>query len=225
MSQQLKYIAQAAEDMYYGELRSQSDFFTFDDFVRYCGYAVMDILLQEYRVRRSENRSEKKEEVIPFSADWEIEEVIEVKKTKEGAFIGELPFQLLSFPFDRQSSALQEVTAVKPRGLIYERSNVEENWMQRYAPPTERVFWTVIPQKEEKSQVEFFSRGKGIEQVKIRFIPQPTEDMLVPNGIENYVITSTVSNMRQIEAGVVIDKTNDGNPNKVVQSEINKRTV
>lgn len=213
----LKNTAQAAMDLYYGDYKPDDAFFTKQDFVTYCGNTVTDLILQEYRMRRQENRQEKRDEVVPFSAEWMFEEVLDVKND-----LAELSQRVMSFPYDRQGSGVQDVIAIKPRNVTMERSNVEEDWSLRYMPQTDRIFWKSERGSSGKGHLSFFRNGVySVSQVKVRYVPKPNAEMDIPDSIENYVITTTIMNMKQIESGVIIDKTADGNPNKILQTELN----
>lgn len=212
-------------DMYYGDYQGSDQFFSKEDFIRYCGYTVSDLLLQEYRTRRQENRSDKNDEVVPFSSEWMFEERVKVEEV-DGEKISLLSQSVMSFPFDRQGSGLQDVIAIKPKRIYIERGNQEEEWNYEYLPATDRIFWILQPSTKDGSKIKFYNKGLvGIEIVLVRYVPSPHDDMRIPDSIQNYVMTTTVMNMKQIEVGAVIDKTNDGNSNKVMETEINKNSL
>lgn len=225
MSEILRYSAQSAMDMFYGDYKSSEQFFDIEDFVRYCGMTVSDLLLQEYRVMRAENRSDKMEEIIPFSAEWLAEEVVDVED-KEGELLGVLSKRVMSFPFDPVCTGFQDVTALKPKKVYLERGAIDEEWSYSYLPATNRMWWMPIPNEGNKSKLKFFKKGlETISKVRVRYVPSPHEEMVIPDGILNYVVTTTVATMKGIQNGTVVDKTNNGNPNKVIESEIDKKSL
>lgn len=220
MAQILKNIAQAAMDIYYGDFATDSDFFTIEDFITYCANTTTDLYLQEYRIKYQELRQEKSDEVVGFSHEWLASEMLEFK-SEDGELVAKMKKRVMSFPFDTQGVGLQDVVAITPKGVSMERSNPTEFWQYKYLPTSNRVFWRL-----DGDTVRLYKNGScTISKAKVYFVPTMDKDTEVPDAIANYVITTTVMNMKQIQAGVVIDKSADGNQNKILQTEINKSSL
>lgn len=223
MAKRLDIIAQSAMDLFYSSYKGDDDFFSLEDFIIFCGNTFTDLLLQEYRIKYQQLRQEKKDEVVSFSSEWLMSEIIEVKE-KDGEIFGVLSKRVMSFPFDKQGVGLQDVQNVS-RGTILERSNSSEAWEYRYIPMTERIFWS-LENRSGMDTLIFFKNGIcNVKKVKVSYVPSPEADTELPDAVASYVINTTVSTMKQVIAGTVVEKTNDGNPNKVLQSEINKSSL
>lgn len=220
MSKRLDIVAQTAMDLFYSEYKGDDDFFNIDDFVLNCGNTLSDLYLQEYRIQYQQIRQEKRDEVVAFSSEWLFSEVLDVKLI-EGEYTSILSQRVMSFPYDSQNVGLQEVIGIVPRGTCLERSNLTEVWQYKYLPQSGNIFYRL-----KKDKILFFKNGAcNINKIEAFYVPSPAADSEVPDGVINYVVNTTVSVMKQILAGVVVDKSNDDNPNKILQSEINKTSL
>lgn len=217
MSQQLVIIAQWAMDDFYQNYRSYQDFFNLQDFIDRAGAVVGAIYKDEFDRLRAELRQERQDEAISFSGDWLSEQVLAVA-LQDGEMVAELQQKPMSFPFDNQNSGIQDVFAVKPPGVILERSNINEIWQYNYLPSTNRIFWRL-----DRSKLKFFSKGVcPLKEVRVLYAPTVSEDMEVPDGIIHAALTQTVLSMKGKAEGVVVKKALDGNDNKTLQTEVNK---
>lgn len=216
----LNIIAQYAMDAYYRDFKADSQFFDIDDFIFHVGNTVTDLYLQEYRIEKARIRQEKSDEVVSFSSDW-IPHVEVIFENKNGEISATLPKSVMAFPFNSDTVGVQDIIATSPRGAKLERGSISELWSYAYLPDSDRIYWWV-----EQNNIFAFKKGSAnLQKAKVFYIPVMDGDSEVPDGVINYVILTTVTNMRQMETGVVIDKTNDGNSNKVLQSEINKNSL
>lgn len=223
MPQKIDIVAQYAEDLYYGNYRSTNDFFQLSDFIFHCGNTIQDIYRQEYVNKYAELRAEKKEEVVGFSTDWLSEADLKIT-VKDGFATCEIDFGVLSFPYDKQNIGYQNVFLIKSGGWITaKRSNINEIWQYKFLPNTDEVFYYPT-----KGKLNFFNKGilsLNNTPVKLFYVPTITDNMLVPDGIINQVIVTTVAMMKNIEQGVVVKKSIDENQNKAMATEMNPLAV
>lgn len=202
-------------DEFYQNYRAGTDFFELQDFVFHCGTTVAGAYQQGYDLKYAEMRQDRQEEIVSFSHDWLLDQVLQVEH-KEGETFVCLKQRPMSFPYDKQDTGIQEVFSLDPRGTIMERSNITEIWQQHYYPGTSRIFWWV-----DQAKIKFFNKGGcNVNSVRILYVPEISDNMLVPDALVDYTVTTTVSKMKQIAEGVVQKKSLDGNDNKVMQTEI-----
>lgn len=231
MSVTLKYIAQAAMDNYLQNYRGNTDFFDLDDFITRAAAVVADLYEKTYQQKYAELRATKsaKFDLVAFDEGMLSVQELAVTYDKEvGEFSSTLTAPVMTFLYDQSGVGYQLMLAVNPKSTKLERTSLNELWQIHYVPFVDRVFW--MP---EDGKIKYIKKGNcNINKVKLYYIPAVQDedgevmpDTKLPDGIANMVITGTAMLMKQAAEGVVVDKTNDLNPNKVIQSEINKETV
>jgi hypothetical protein len=222
MGQKMKFVATLAMDDYFQNYAAGPDFFTIDDFIQRCGNVAADFYMKQWKMMYDELRQERREEVVGFDPSTLSEQLVKVKK--EGIdFIGTLEKPAMSLPYDKQSSGFSNVFDAKT-GKELERSNINETWQYSLMPYTDRMFF-----RFERDKIKIFTKSAlGLQEVRILYVPSitigSTEDEL-PDGMVNYVVMTTVSQMRQLAQGKVVKTSIDGNPNMIMESEINKESV
>lgn len=220
MAQNIQIVAQYAMDQFYQNYRGGTDFFELKDFVFYCGTTIAGAFQEGYSEKYAELRQEGGEEVVSFSHDWLLEQVLEVKKEKRETY-AQLKQRPMSFPFDKSDIGAQEVFSVDPYGTTLERSNITEIWQQKYYPATDRIFWWV-----DRDKIRFFNKGEcNINVIRLLYVPEISSNMDVPDALVPLAVMETVARMRQIEKGVVIKKSLDQNDNKILQTEIDGKQL
>lgn len=215
MAEAIQIVAQYTMDEFYQNYRGTSDFFELKDFVFHCGATVAEGYQQGYDLKYAEMRQDHVEEIVSFSHDWLLEDILKVEKKSHETFVT-LKQRPMSFPYDKQDTGVQEVFSQDPYGTELERSNITEIWQQRYYPVTSRIFWWV-----DRTKIQFYNKGGcNINYARVLYVPEISENMLIPDSLVSYAVTNTVMRMKQIAQGVVIKKSLDGNDNKVIQTEI-----
>lgn len=218
----MKFIATQAQDSYYQQYQDGTSFFTLDDFLQRCGDVAADYYRQQWKVMYDELRQERRDEVVGFEPSVLSEQFVKLKK--EGTeWIGDIEKPAMSLPYDKQSSGFSNVFDVKD-GTELERSNVNETWQYKYQPYTNRLFYRI-----DRNKVKVFTKGAAnIQEVRILYVPSINigdGEAELPDGIVNYVVMTTVSQMRQLQQGLVVKTSLDGNPNKIMEGEINKESI
>lgn len=211
-------VASRAMDLYFANYRSPSDFFTEDDFVAHAAGVVGNLYTQEYKNKYAELRQERKEEVVSFDPAILNDQLLKVEKEGDDLF-AKLDRPVMSFPFDEQGIGLQEVVAIRPlKGVKFERTTVSAQWQLDYVSSCGIVFYFIL-----KDRIRFINKSvANLTEVKIWYVPSITDpNFLVPDGIFEFVVTTTAATIKEIVKGNVVKESVDGNSNKLIQTEIN----
>jgi hypothetical protein len=223
MAATLVYIGQQAMDGYLQNFRSNSEFFTLEDFVFRAATIIAEFYQKSYDAQYAMNRADKTDEVISFSSDMLSEQDLKVERKKQETF-ATLTAPIMAFIHDKQTTGAQELIPVIPYDAKLERSNITETWQYNLMPLTNRIFWRL-----QGNRILFFKNGfSNINEVKLLYIPavmdkdgNVQEQALIADGVAEMAINATVMKMKQEKDGIVIKELNDGNQNKVLQNEAN----
>lgn len=231
MPQQLKYVAQLAMDNFYNEYKGETDFWDLEDFITQCGNQIAAIYTSFYQQAYGMLRQEKKEEVVSFDAGWLLQQVVAVKKDVNNKMYATLDCPVMTFPYDQNSIGVQNVFITDPYiENECERTGLSALWQLKYLPKTNRTFFysdVASINCDIASQIGLVNKGScNVKQVTVYYIPVMNNgEAIVPDGVISDAITKTVLTMKQMEAGVVVDTTNDGNSNKVLQTELDDNNL
>lgn len=231
MAVTLKYVAQAAMDDYFQNYRGNANFFDLEDFILRAGSVIADFYQKTYQQKYVELKADKRAaiDLVAFDQGMLAMQELDVKYDKdEGEFVSTLTQPVMTFLYDQSGVGYQLLLPVNPKSTKLERTSLNELWQVQYVPFVDRVFW--MP---ENGKIKYIKKGNcNINKVKLFYIPalqnQDGEyigDAQVPDGIVNMTITGTAMLMKQVAEGTVVKQTNDLNPNKIIQSEINKEAV
>lgn len=222
MSVSIQIVGQMAMDQDIRNFRSETDFFTLEDYIFHCGASLGEFYRQEFLNKYAELRQEKKDELVSLDPEILNEAVLKVEK-KDGRWFATLPEDVFSFPFERSSSGYQHIEATKPAGACsLERMNIAEKWQFEHYPYTETIFWYPRGRRE----INFITKGYGnLAEVSVLYAPAISDTMLVPDALVKMVITDAVSTMKGLGQGTVVKTVSDLNSNKIIQTEINKAAL
>src|ERR1700722_3404670 len=218
MGQQIKIVAQTAEDKFYQNYKPTEEFFDLSDFIYYVSSAVSTYYQQKYESEYAMMRQEKREELVSFSDELLSEQILEVKDNK-----AKILKPIFVFSFDKQNAGIQYIFPENDNNCnLFERSNLSEMCQYRYQPNNNRSYWRL-----DQNHFKFFTKGifPVPKKSRLLYIPSYCEDMDIPDGILDYAINAAVTSVKELGKGVVIKKTQDYNENKIIQSEINKEAV
>lgn len=227
MAVTLKYIAQAAMDNFLQNYRSNSDFWTLDDFMLRAATTIAEFYQKSYDAQYQMNRAEKADEVISFAPEILSEQVLRVIN-KDGEKYATLEFPAMSFLHDNQSTGIQDVLPLSPNNAQLERSNIYETYQYNLLPFSNRIFWRMRGMK-----ILFFNNGRGnINEINVLYVPavmdrdgNVLEDTLIADGVADMAINVTPLKLKQQKEGVVIKQTNDLNANPILQTELNETAL
>jgi hypothetical protein len=222
MGQKIAYIAQLCSDDFYQQYADGTSFFNLNDFILRASNVAADYYRQQWKLMYDEIRQERRDEVVGFEPSVLSEQTIELKK--EGTeWIGDIEKPAMSLPYDKQTSGISNVFDVKT-GKELERSNVNETWQYQYQPYTNRLFYRI-----DRNKIKIFTKGAAnVQEVRVLYVPSITigdGEAELPDGMVNYVVMTTVSQMLQLSQGKIVKTSIDGNPNKIMESEINKESI
>jgi hypothetical protein len=222
MGQKMAIIGQLCQDDFEQNYANGTSFFVLSDYIIRAGNVAADFYRNQWRVMYDELRQERREEVVGFEPSVLSEQFVKLKK--EGIeWIGDLEKPAMSLPYDKQSSGFSNVFDIKS-GIELERSNINETWQYQYQPYTNRLFFRI-----DRNKIKVFTKGAAnVQEVRILYVPSISigdGEAELPDGMVSYVITTTVSQMRQFSQGKIVKTAIDGNQNLVMEGEINKEAV
>jgi len=220
MPKELKYIAQQAQDDFIQDYAGNTTFFTLEDWVQRCGSVLGEYYLNEFKAQYAELRQEKRDEVVGFSTDV-LSELSLTFEGGQGEWTSKEKVNAFSFAYDKQNSGYQNVFITKPaprKEAI--RTSINELWQLEYSGTVNRIFWY-----PEGGKIKAVSKGFcNLQEAILYYVPSIEEDMMVPDGVIDYVRRTAVQNM-MIAAQQIVKETNNGNRNKTMETEIDKQQL
>lgn len=218
MPQPIKIAAQRAMDLFYGNFRSNSDFFDLDDFAAHCGGVLGEYYNEKYEQARAEMRQEKRSEIIALDASILLPQRLKVIK-KEGELYADLECPVMSFPYDEQGIGVQDIIAIIPKnGLKFERTTRSALYQLDYVPFCPVVWFYLVGER-----IGLVNKSTAnLTEILVFTVPSVTSDkLMIPDAIVEHVITTAAMTIKQGVQGTVVKKASDQNPNKIIQTEAN----
>lgn len=231
MATRLKYIGQSAMDNYYQNYKGNADFFDLPDFIFRAAAFIAEFYQQIYMSKYAELRQEKRHSIdlVSFNSDMLSVEALTVTMDKETREYTATPTaRVMTFLYDQSNVGYQNMIPVSPKNVNLERSTIDELWQLQYVPFVGRIFW--IP---DQGKITFYKKGDcNITKANLYYIPalmnddgEVYEDAVIADSVANTAISNVPGIMKQIAQGTIVKQTNDMNPNKVMESEINKTAL
>lgn len=218
MPQQLKYVAQLAMDNFFQDYKGESDFWELDDFISMCGNTISGMYYDIYKQQYALLKQQKKTELVAFDAGWLVEEIVPVKQNGLQYFI-DFDSNVMTFPYDQNDIGIQNVF----NGFDeLKRTTLSTLWQLKYLPKTNRIFYYL-----GLGKIGIYNNGNcNIKELRVLYIPAMNDgESSVPDGIIGDAIIKTIMAMRQMASGEIIDKTDDFNTNKILQTELDKNSL
>lgn len=220
MPQEIEIVAQDSMDLFYQNYKSNSDFFDIEDFVRHCSGVMAGYYNQMYERARAEMRQERRDEIISFDADILLPQILKIKEDKDaGELYADLEFPVMSFPFDEHGVGVQDIYAKHPNNKInFERTTATAKYQLKYVPACP-VIWFY----KSVNRIRLINKTttKLMEIVALTVPSVANPKLQVPDAIVEYVVTTAAATIKQAGQAVVVKKSEDENPNKLPQTEIN----
>lgn len=211
MSRKVSEIAQLCLDAFYQDFKTANEFFTKEHFVRYCILADAKLKQDEYALQVINNIRLRRYNapVVLNSDNYYTAKDIEVKDDK-----ALLPLSIMSFPGIGDTLS---VSRVVPEGNCQNLMRVTQAQRWQICDDKSMVYW--IPACDG---IEFVNKKNcSFKKVDVTYIPQLTSDATIQDS-RAWVIVNMVSGfLKAMKDGIVIDKSNDGNNNKTLQTEMN----
>lgn len=220
--------AQALMDMYYQNYKTDEDFFDLTHFRYLCGVVYSKILEDEYKEARAIAKAETGYTEISLQSDWLQEIEVEIKESddpyEQGDMVAKLPFRPFSFPYDPYSFGIQSIIPKRAGGCKnFVRSSQKSEWIDCLMPNNSNIYWMMSSAKKLRFKNVKCDLG---DKVKLLYIPEITDEAFgldggdVPASKEEMIIMRGLQLMMAARQGTVVDFTNNSNPNKTIQTEI-----
>lgn len=212
MAESVRTVGQIAMDMFYQEFKPAGAFLRLKHFVWLCIAADGKLKQDEYNNQVMLNlRARKPNAQVILSADNYDTVVVKISKSK-----AILPTPIMTFP---GAGSTYGVSQVIPEGNC--RSFMPLSEMERWQACNIKdvVFWFPIP-----CGIEFLNLAGNCDpkQVTVSYIPQVSENSTVQETRKWSILNMVTVFVKSAKDGVIIDMSNDGNPNVASQTEINK---
>lgn len=216
----IKDVAASAMDAYYKDFATDNDFFKLDDFITRCAYTLANIYQQQYLMLYAEQRADRNDGLVTFDPLWLNVQDLTVKRKDGDGFFAEYTKPVMAFAYGNSSPGVQQAIAISPNeGMVLERATLAELQQFKYVPYVNRVFF--IPMK---TGLKIIQKGNcTVSKLNLYYVPEAGEDMDVPDVLAAQVVDETVD--RMLGRPVIVKKTADGNPNMVMETEMNKNAL
>ena len=214
-------IAQLTMDLYLQEYRKSSDFFTLVHFKYLVANAYAALLQSEYEKSYRTNLLEKGHGYASISADWLVEAKIKVSEKKGIAHIARFDKPVFSFLYDESNIGIYNISNEGDGEFHLIRIKQEEEYKFRHMPLSPgALYWFPI-----MSEIRFLGDVHNNATFRLQYIPSfdTLEDELpVPIVLSEQAMKGALNILYAAKNGTpIVDKTPDGNPNKVLATEIN----
>jgi hypothetical protein len=214
--------AQMVMDLYYQNYKSREDFFSLKHFIYLCGVAYSKLLEDEYKEARALAKLEEGFTDIFMSEDWMVYETITLKPVKDepGSYVGNLRTPVFAFPYDPYNYGIQSVRQAGQTGCTdFIRTSYREMWMNCLLPVvTGKVFFYPAG-----NQLHIGNAGCKIDKLIVSVVPEITSGKFegsVPASKQDTIIRKTWELMARAKEGIVVDTSNNSNPNKAMATEV-----
>lgn len=222
----LDYVAEKTMDAYYGALRHEDDFFDHEDFKFFCSVAYAGVLQDEYERAYRRSLSESGIGQVGINSDWfqQVRIKVEPSRLHDDQFEGVFPYKPFTFRYDQSFVSIDSIEpAHKSDCRDFVRSSPKKRWLSNLAPITKKVFFYPLG-----SKIIFRNVHCGLKEVLVNYIPSLLDMEGKGNGatiaeamVED-VMKRAVIVLKELDKNRVVDKTQDGNLNKIDASEINQ---
>jgi hypothetical protein len=214
--------AQMIMDIYYASFKTDEDFFTIFHFEYLVGVAYAQILEQEYREQRREAKQETGYTEIALQSDMLIEKELDVQRRKgrDGEYYIELPSRPFTFPYDPYGFGVQTIRSTDSKCTNFVRATAKIDQQLCVMPKVSRIFFYPLGKNIELRNLYCHLSKAIVTYLPDITDPQLGEDAEIPKSKEDVVIRQVLQMMLAARQGQVVDMSNNSNPNKVMQSEI-----
>lgn len=210
-------------DVLYQNYITDEDFIS-DVHIRYVIASYYStLLMQDYQSSKKENFGENGFIYPSFASELiRTTEPLDVKKDGDFSYVETV--QVMSFPYDSYGFGVQSVRCLK---------NTVNNEFNRTTSKMKNKF-NVIPFSDivwwwcEANRIYMYSASKIPSKVIANIIPAMNyldEGFVIPDTLQTQIINGVLDFFKRGAANSVIDMSDNSNPNKVLQSEIDSATL
>ena len=205
-------------DLFYQDFKADEQFLSIDDFIELAVSADAKLKIDEYNTQALNNLRQRKTGDITMSSDNYVTVNIKIQDSK-----AKLPTSVMWFP---DGKAGLSIASVFPEGNCKPIMPVTQQTKWEVASIKNVVFW--LPYRDDKCEGIEFLHLKGNcnpSKVEVTYIPVLNEKSIIQESRKWAIYNMVIAFIKQAEAGVVIDSTNDGNANMTTQTEINRAVL
>ncbi len=212
MADTIRTIAHVAMDMFYQDYKPAESFLQIKHFVFLCIAADAKLKQDDYDKQVNLNLRERKTNA-PVSLSYENYITVTVPIKKNTAT---LPTDIMMFSGADQSVSVSQVEPEGGCGDILPLLH-EEKWQAKDIKGV--VFWLM-----NCNGLEFVHLKENCspEKVTVTYIPQLVEKSKVQASRKMAILNLVNIYIKSAKEGVIVNMSNDGNPNAANQTEINK---
>lgn len=212
----VQLVAQLCEASFYQDFRPATAFFKKEHFRMFVIAADGKLKMDEFKEQVALNlRSRKPNAQVVLSSDNYDTVVVPVN---DGKVV--LPSQIMTFP--GVAGEAVSVTQVMPTGGCsnFMRTTQKQKWQAMRDKET--VYWYPV-----NCGIEFLHLQEHCNQkeVIVTYIPELNPDSRIQSSREWAIVNMVTIFLKSAKDGVVIDTSNDSNPNTNVQMEINRNVL
>lgn len=213
--EKLENVAQLCMDAFYQEYKPDDAFLELVHFSMLCRAADNKLKMLEFKEQLNlKIRMRIINSLIQLSPDNYFSEDLKVEK--DGSV--KLKHSIMSFSGDDSSVGVSVVEPIGNGGCSpFIRTTINEKW--QVCKISDVVFWYPMNDKIHLINIDKVCK---VDKVRVVYIPSADDEMIV-NQSRVWDITNMVSKyIVDMKNGNVVDMSSDGNPNTVIQTEINK---
>lgn len=221
MATRLREAATRAKDLYFQDYAPRDKFIDIGDFQFQIAVIYSQMLDALFQAMRRDNRREEGFSNIENSSAWLVEEILPIKFNEElGKYYVKTSTNIFSFNFDGTGNSLQGVCGLKDKTHRFRKISLNERRFLDVVPVISKVYYYL----NNGNEIVFRGDVKEDEKITVQYIPQVVgndDDCLLSDSIVAEVIKQTLIVMFGAKNGNVIDESNDGNKNAVLQQQTN----
>lgn len=219
-------IAQRIMDLYYQGYATDEDFFSLPDFVSQVKSAYTNQIITDYESDKLLNQQLEGFSFITLPMDLLKYEDIEVKKDEMGVLYVPLSKPVFVFPYDSMASGVQSIQRVVKDRItsdFFVKVSVNDLWKLDHIMHGNRTYFSV-----QYNKIIFEKTGCNFDKIRIGYVPMVssmTEDDEIADTRVDRIEISVLQKMLAAKQGVIIDQSNNSNPNKAIETEIDSNQM
>lgn len=211
-------IAQIVLDLYMQDFAQEGSFLQLEHINLLLETALAEKLNMDFKEQKLITKAQSGFSWVETSSDMLVRKDIDVS-VEDGDYFVTLPSKPFAFEYDSLGSAVQRVVPVGCKCGDLIRISIDDESSVCMMPKADKVFYLL-----EENKIRFVGPGRMPTKVRASYIPAldfTDDDATMPKTKAEYLIDKVLQKLLIAKNGVVIDKTNDGNPNVLPQTEVN----
>ena len=215
-------LAQQIMDEYYQQVATDEDFFSLEDFVSRVKSTYSSIITEYYQSDKLLNRQIDGFSYVTVPLDLLRYETVEVREGLGKVKYAPFEHPIFLFPYDSMVSGLQSVRQLREDGSLsseFVKISVNDTWKTDHIKHGSKNYYST----EFKRVVFQKLHCKDLKKVVIGYVPQVssfTMDDEINEGPATQIRIALLQEMLGAKNGAIVDKSNNSNPNKALETEI-----